>query len=142
MYFFADKLLRRFKARGLFIMALCVYILRLLLYTFIASPGLILGLQLLHGFTSPAIWAAGISYVGETAPKGLETTSQGIFTGVLNGLGSAAGAYIGGVVFQVYGVVAMFQMFAGILFVALLLFVFVEKRIPANVEQCEAQTAM
>jgi len=133
MYYFSDRILRRFKSRGLFIIALVVYITRLLLYAFVASPGVILMLQLLHGFTSPAIWAAGIAYVSEVAPPGLGATAQGIFTGVLNGLGTAAGAYFGGVIFQAYGVVTMFQVFALILFVALVLFVFFEKRVPAVV---------
>jgi PPP family 3-phenylpropionic acid transporter len=142
MYFFSDRLLRRFKSRGLILIALSVYITRLLLYAFVASPGVILLLQLLHGFTSPAIWAAGISYVAEVAPPGLGTTAQGIFTGVLNGLGSATGAYFGGVIFQAYGVVAMFQVFALILFAALLLFGLVEKRIPIPLEKPDISTVI
>lgn len=130
MYYFSDRILRRFGSRGLILIALVTYITRLLLYSFVASPPVILMIQLLHGFTSPAIWAAGISYVAEVAPPGLGATSQGIFSGVLNGLGSAAGAYLGGVLFQSLGVVAMFQIFALILFVALVLFLVVEKRMP------------
>ena len=133
MYFFAERILRRFKWRGLILIALPLYIVRLVLYSFTDSPTLILVIQLLHGFTIPAIWAAGISYVAEAAPPGLTTTAQGIFTGVLNGLGSATGAFLGGVIYQNFGPVVMFRTFAVILSITLLLFWLVEKRIPAEV---------
>lgn len=129
MFFFAERILRRIKGRGLILIALSVYIVRLLLYSFIASPSLILVIQLLHGFTSPAIWAAGVSYVAEVAPPGLGATAQGLFQGVLNGLGTATGAYLGGVLLQAYGQAVMFQVFAVILFVALLLFGLLGNRI-------------
>ncbi len=132
MYFFAERILRRVKGRGLILIALSVYIVRLLLYSFIAAPALILVIQLLHGFTGPAIWAAGVSYVAEVAPPGLGATAQGIFQAVLNGLGSATGAYLGGALLQNYGQIAMFQVFALILFLALLLFGLFGNRIPST----------
>jgi MFS family permease len=135
MFFFADRILRRFKWRGLLIIALVIYIARLLLYSVVASPAIIVVIQLLHGFTVPAIWAAGISFVAEAAPPGLEATSQAVFAGVLNGLAAATGAYLGGVVYQNYGAVVMFQMFAAILFATLLLLVFLGNRIPSAIEK-------
>jgi PPP family 3-phenylpropionic acid transporter len=104
---------------------------RLLLYSAVSSPSIILVIQLLHGFTVPAIWAAGISYVAEAAPPGLSTTAQGMFAGVMNGLGAATGAYLGGAIFQNFGPIVMFRTFAVVLFVAFLLFWLLEKRIPA-----------
>jgi predicted MFS family arabinose efflux permease len=135
MYFFAERILRRVKGRGLILIALSVYIVRLLLYSFIVSPTLILVIQLLHGFTSPAIWAAGVSYVAEVAPPGLGATAQGLFQGILHGLGMATGAYLGGALLQAYGPIIMFRVFALILFVALLLFWLVGNRIPSAIEK-------
>jgi MFS transporter, PPP family, 3-phenylpropionic acid transporter len=139
MYFFAERILRRFKWRGLILIALPLYILRLLLYSMVGSPASIVLIQLLHGFTVPAIWAAGVSYVAEAAPPGLGATAQAIFAGVLNGLGSATGAYLGGVLFQNSGAVTMFRVFASILFAALLLFVLLEKRIPAGIAEPKSE---
>ncbi|MGC1376137.1 MAG: major facilitator superfamily domain-containing protein 6 [Anaerolineales bacterium] len=135
MYFFADRILRRFKWRGLLVIALVIYIVRLLLYTVVVSPTIMVVIQLVHGFTVPAIWAAGISFVAESAPPGLEATSQAIFAGVLNGLAAATGAYLGGVIYQNYGAVIMFRVFAAILFAALLLLVFLGNRIPSTIEK-------
>lgn len=131
MFFFSEHILRRFKWRGLILIALPIYIVRLLLYSVVSSPSIILVIQLLHGFTVPAIWAAGISYVAEAAPPGLSTTAQGMFAGVMNGLGAATGAYLGGAIFQNFGPIVMFRTFAVVLFVAFLLFWLLEKRIPA-----------
>lgn len=122
MYFFAERILRRVKGRGLILIALSVYVVRLMVYSFIADPLLILVTQLLHGFTLPAIWAAGVSYVADTAPPGLGATAQGIFQGILNGLGNATGFYLGGALLEAYGPPIMFRAFAVILFVALVLF--------------------
>jgi MFS family permease len=81
MYLFSERILRRFKWRGMMLISLPIYIVRLLLYSVTGSPTVILVIQLLHGFTVPAIWAAGISFVAEAAPPGLGTTAQGIFAG-------------------------------------------------------------
>ncbi len=130
MLFFADRLLRRFKARGLILIALPIYIGRLLLYSLVGFPPTILIIQLLHGFTGPTIWVAGVSYVAEIAPPGLGATAQALFAGVLNGLGAATGALLGGILFQNFGPVVMYRAFALILLAALLLFGLVEKHIP------------
>ncbi len=130
MYFFAERILRRFKWRGMLLISLPIFIIRLLLYSVVSSPSIILVIQLLHGLTIPTIWAAGISYVAEAAPPGLSTTAQGLFAGVMNGLGIATGAYLGGVIFQNFGPIVMFRSFAGILFIAFMLFWLLEKRIP------------
>ena len=130
--FFADRLLRRFNARGLILIALSIYIVRLLLNSLVGFPLLILVIQLLHGFTTPTLWVAGVSYVSEIAPPGTGATAQALFVGVLNGLGAAAGALIGGILFQSVGPVVMFRVFALILLVALLLLGLVEKHIPST----------
>jgi len=135
MYFFADRILRRFKWRGFLVIALVIYIVRLLLYSVVVSPVIIVIIQLVHGFTVPAIWAAGVSFVGEEAPPGLEATSLAIFGAVLNGLAAATGAYLGGVVYQNYGAIIMFRMFAVILSVALLLLVLFRNHSSASAEK-------
>ena len=56
-------------------------------------------------------------------------TGQGPMRNFL-GLGAAAGSYLGGLVLQYAGPQAMFLVYAAILFCALLLFAFLEERIP------------
>ena len=61
MFFFADRFLQRWGARGLLLFSMSAYVLRSLLYSFIAIPWLILVVQLLHGATFSAMWVAGSS---------------------------------------------------------------------------------
>ena len=87
--------------------------IRLVVYPATSSPAVAVTLQLLHGPTFATIWMAGVAYVSEIAPPGLENTAQGIFIGIVKGLGGALGAFIGGFLFQSVGFSKMF-LYAGI----------------------------
>ena len=92
--------------------ALLFYALRALAYSIIAVPWLALLIQLLHGPTFSLMWVAGISYADKIAPAGLEATAQGLFSGVMLGIGSAAGAFLGGLLYDHVGLVSTFRLTA------------------------------
>ena len=79
-------------------------------------------IQMLHGPTYSAIWVAGVSYADKMAPPGLGATAQGIFAGVLLGLGFGTGAILGGWVYETLGAVAMFRIFTIVVLTSLILF--------------------
>jgi PPP family 3-phenylpropionic acid transporter len=58
------------------------------------------------------MWVAGVSYADKIAPNGLEATAQGLFSGVMLGIGSAAGAFLGGLLYDHVGPVSMFRLAA------------------------------
>ena len=101
--FFGGRLLKRFGPRGLLTLAMVVTGLRLLLYFVFNVPNAILLLQLLHGMTFPAIWIAGVAYAHENAPGGLSATAQGVFGALMNGLGTAVGGFLGGLLIESLG---------------------------------------
>jgi len=115
--FFSDRILKRWQARGFILIGLLFTVLRLAAYAMVTTPELALVVQLLHGPTFAALWLAGVAYVAEIAPPSLGNTAQGIYTGVVMGLGSALGAYSGGVLFRAVG---FSQMFMGMALVVLL----------------------
>jgi len=120
--YYSDRLLKSWKSRGLILFGLLMISIRLLGYSSTNTPAIALTLQLLHGPTFAAIWMAGVAYVAEIAPPGLGNTAQGMFTGVVMGLGSALGAFIGGFLYQSVGFSQMF-LFAGVaVFLAFLTF--------------------
>ncbi|KPL08110.1 hypothetical protein AMJ86_01885 [bacterium SM23_57] len=120
--YFSDRLLKRWKPRGLILFGLVMISIRLFGYAFASTPGLALGLQLLHGPTFASIWMAGVAYVAEITPPGLGNTAQGMFNGVMMGLGSALGGFLGGFLFQAIGFSQMFAFTGAAVFIGFLLF--------------------
>ncbi len=120
--YFSDRLLKLWKSRGLIIFGLLMITFRLLGYSITKTPGIALALQLFHGPTFAAIWMAGVAYVAEISPQGMGTTAQGLFSGIVMGLGSALGAFIGGLLFQSVGFSLMFAIAGSAVFIAFLVF--------------------
>jgi len=132
IFFFADRFLKRWGARGLLLFSMSAYVLRSLLYSFVAAPWVILFIQLLHGATFSAMWVAVVSYASEIAPPGLDATVQGLVSATMFGIGSATGAVFGGIFYQDFGGAWMFRIMAGIAFVGLILFFITEKRMSTH----------
>lgn len=107
--FYSNRLLNRWGARGLMLIALSAYVVRALAYTVVPDPRMFLAVQLLHGLTFSGMWVAGVSYAYSMAPDGFGATAQGLFSGVLLGLGGIAGGLIGGILYDELGAVAMFR---------------------------------
>lgn len=101
--FFGHHLLRRFKPYGLLILAMLLTATRLLLFAAANTPPQILVIQLLNGFTFPAMWIAGVAYVDEIAPPGLSATAQGMFGAMVFGFGAAVGGFVGGPLLETTG---------------------------------------
>ena len=126
--YFSNHLLRRWKAPRLMGAALFFFALRALAYSFILVPWLALFIQLLHGPTFSLMWVAGVSYADQIAPAGLEATAQGLFAGVMLGIGSATGAFLGGLLYEQIGLVSMFRLSALVALIGVIFLALVEKK--------------
>lgn len=109
IFFFSTQIIRRWSPRGLIGAAFGALALRLLLISLVRDPKLILLLQLLHGPSFSAVWAAGVNYSSEIAPPGLGASAQSLFGAVLFALAGIVGAYSGGQIFQHWGPTVLFQ---------------------------------
>jgi PPP family 3-phenylpropionic acid transporter len=125
--FFGHRLLKRFQARGLLVLGMLVIGLRVLLYAVFNTPIAILALQLLHGFTFPAIWIAGVSYAHENAPDALKATAQGLFGATMMGIGAAIGSFFGGILIGSVGGRGMYLVFGALVLVSVAFFTLVER---------------
>jgi len=133
--FFANRLLSRFKPRGLLILAMAATGIRLLLYAIFDSLTGILVFQLLTGLTFPALWVAGVSYANDNAPAGLSATAQSVFGAMIYGFGAAAGGFLGGILLETLGGKMMYEIFGAITLVALALYILIEPRVSRGHEQ-------
>ena len=125
IFFFSGRLLTRWSAKGLFIFATAVYVIRAMALSYVAVPWMILVTQLLHGLTFSAMWVAGVSYADEIAPPGLGATAQGLLSGVFMGIATAIGAFLGGVLYQDFGGAIMYRTMSIAVAVSLFIFLFI-----------------
>jgi len=112
----------------MFVIALSAYTIRVFAYTQLTNPWWVLPVELMHGVTFSMAWAAGVSYAVQIAPAELLATAQGLWNGVLGGLGPAVGGLIGGFVYDSYGPKILFGSFGCIMIVNLVIFLLTHKR--------------
>ncbi len=126
--FFSPWLLRRFKPQGLLFLAMAASGLRALLYFLAGGRDVVLGIQVLHGLTFPALWVAGVTYAAENAPPGLSATAQAFFGSVLMGLGASAGSLISGLLMDWLGIRGMYGVTGSVVMMSVLVLLFLERR--------------
>lgn len=128
IFLYSRKLLKRWNAPFLLAMSLFFTVLRSFAYVNMSAPWQVLPINLLHGPTFALMWASGVAYANKLAPPGLGATAQGVFAGVVMGLGSALGAFSGGILYDAYGAVAAFRWAGFASLAALLIFVLANRR--------------
>jgi PPP family 3-phenylpropionic acid transporter len=121
IFFFGDRLVKRFTNYGLFLLALVMVAIRSLLLSAVSTPFMVLALQAFGGTIFPAMWLAGVSYADENAPTGLKSSAQGLFGAMCFGVGSAVGGFIGGLLLESIGGRGMFLVFGVIVLVGLVI---------------------
>ena len=138
--FFSDRLLRRFGARGMLVIAMTTIGLRLLFYSLTTQPWVVLVIQLVHGLTFAAIYTAGVHYADQIAPPGMKSTTQGMFSGTLMGFGSAAGGLLGGLLLDRFSPGGMYAFSGTLVLVGLIVFLIVERRLVAKTQPSQINT--
>jgi PPP family 3-phenylpropionic acid transporter len=96
VFFFGNRLVRRFGSYGLLLVALVMSGLRCVLFGLVGTPTLVLVLQTFGGTIFPMIWLAGVSYADENSPLGLKSSAQGLFGAMMFGVGSAVAGFVSG----------------------------------------------
>jgi PPP family 3-phenylpropionic acid transporter len=121
IFFFGDRLVKRFSNYGLLLLALVMVAIRSLLLSVVSTPFMVLALQAFGGMIFPAMWLAGVSYADQNAPVGLKSSAQGLFGAMCFGFGSAVGGFIGGLLLESIGGRGMFFVFGIIVLVGLII---------------------
>lgn len=138
--FFSDRLLRRFGARGMLVIAMTTIGLRLICYSLTVLPWVVLVIQLVHGLTFAAIYTAGVHFADQVAPPGMKATTQGMFSGTLMGFGSAAGGFLGGILLDHFSPGGMYAITGTLVLAGLITFLLIERKFfPRNGVQASPQ---
>ena len=140
IFFFGNRLVKKFGAHGLLVLALLMSGIRSLLYGVISTPGMVLVLQVFGGTIFPTIWLAGVSYADEHSPRSLKSSAQGLFGAMMFGVGSAAAGFIGGLLLESIGGRGMFIVLGIIILVGLAVAETIQRLFPAKTELNQAVT--
>jgi PPP family 3-phenylpropionic acid transporter len=136
--FFGNRLIRRFTANGLMLLAMLLTGLRLIALAFARTPEAALITQLINGLTYPAMWIAGVAYADQNAPPGLRSTAQGIFGAVVFGLGAAVGGFVGGPILENMGGQAVFLIYGVIVLAVTVVVALLQQRWSTPLQESEA----
>lgn len=126
--FFGHRLLQRFTANGLLLLAMMVTGLRLVALAIVRTSEAALLLQLVNGLTFPAMWIAGVAYADQYAPPGMRSTAQGLFGAMVFGLGLAVGGFVGGPILESWGGQAVFLIFGVVVLIVVAAVILLQKR--------------
>lgn len=130
VFFFGDRLVRRFGSYGLFMIALVLIGIRSLLFAVASTTFMVWIVQIFGGMIFPAMWVAGVSYADENAPTGLKSTAQGLFGAVMFGFGSAVSGFVGGILLESIGGRSMFLVFGLMILIGLALIEGIKRLLP------------
>jgi PPP family 3-phenylpropionic acid transporter len=112
VFWLSERMVRWLGRRGLLLLALAALAVRVMAYSLIRVPWLVLPVQLLHGLCFSAMWVASVGLANEIAPEGMGATAQGLLTSVFFGLGGAIGGLGGGIVYDRLGFAVVFRLAA------------------------------
>lgn len=121
--FLSGRIITRYGINRIIAVAFLLMAVRAFIYAFMPAPWWVLPVNLLLGGPTFALfWAGGVAEANRLAPSGLGATAQGVLGSVMFGLGSAAGNFLGGVVFDRYGGPALMQAVGWVLAITLVAF--------------------
>ena len=130
IFFFGDRLVRRFGSYDLFMIALILVGIRSLLYAVVDTTFQVFILQVFSGMMFPALWLAGVTYADKNAPAGLKSTTQGLFGAVMFGFGSAVSGFVGGLLLESLGGRGMFFVLGIVILVGLAVIEGIKRLLP------------
>jgi PPP family 3-phenylpropionic acid transporter len=122
-WFISAGLLRRFGSSKMIALALAVTALRNFVMGAITDAWLVVPISLLHGPSFAVLTAAGVADADAAAPPGLGATAQGLFSGMIFGLGAALGGFLGGPAYEAIGFAAMYTLLGWLAFGMTVVFV-------------------
>lgn len=131
-WFISDRLFGRIGRERMILLALGIMAARLGAYAVMPAAWWALPLSLLQGPTFAVMWAAGVAEADAAAPRGLGATAQSLFSAAMMGLGSALGAFLGGIGYDAIGPRALFAATAALMIAALIVYAALSRR-PAPV---------
>eukprot|EP00903_Cladosiphon_okamuranus_P011518 g10845.t1 len=102
-FFLSGSLIRMIGPRNVVALSQIGYIFRFGYYSVLQDPWWVLPVEVVHGLTFAAMWAATTDYAHGIAPAHMRTTMQATVSALKRGLGYGLGALLGGILYSNLG---------------------------------------
>ena len=99
--------LQKFGSRLVFLLGVGLLPIRWCLYIFIKDPILLIPIQLIHSIAMLSLLVVGVMLVDNLLPPQWRTTGQTMYTVALHGLGAGVGVLSAGLIYNSYGMSAV-----------------------------------
>lgn len=99
----SDWFVRKFGAIQLLLVALVVYFIRLVGYSYLEDPWWCIPYELMEAFTLHLMWVSTVQLAYQISPPGMLATLQAVVGGLNFGVGRGFGSLVGGSVIVFYG---------------------------------------
>jgi PPP family 3-phenylpropionic acid transporter len=129
---FGSRLVDRFGSRRVLLLAIIVYIIRLLLLGLPIAPTTTLVVQLLHGPSFGAFLIGSVTLTHELVGRERAATAQGLLASMSFGFGSITGSLVGGALLEQIGTVGLFRLAAAGMIIALITYVLAMRAVAAK----------
>jgi PPP family 3-phenylpropionic acid transporter len=103
MFLYTGRLVRRFGTKWFLVLGMFGIAFRLGVYAAFPNIPVIFLVQGLHALTFAAVHVSTVTFVNYAAPEKWRASAQTIWEGITIGLGTAAGAFAGGLIAHRYG---------------------------------------
>ncbi|XP_015923808.1 major facilitator superfamily domain-containing protein 6-like [Parasteatoda tepidariorum] len=103
LMYFSGAIIKKLGHLNVCSLALILYTVRFLWYSYLYNPWLVLIVELLHGFTYGLLYTNIASFGKESAKPGTEATTQSLLFGTHEGLGGGFGCVLGGLGLDLVG---------------------------------------
>lgn len=134
-FFFSSKLLKRVGVLNIYMIAVVLYMIRMLLSAYSSSYSMVIAVQLMQSITYPLYMVAVIQYVYVIVPDKVKASGITLLSSLGFGLGGLIGNLGGGFILQYKDPFFLYKAMAMACFVALiiaLLLKLMEKSLPAR----------
>lgn len=127
VFFFGNKLLKKYGDLNLYIISMIIYIFRYLLDSYCSSYIGVIAVQILQGVTFTLYLTATMHYINRVSEPKLRTSAITLYAAIGGGIGGFIGNFGGGLFLEHFSVFALFRLMAAAAFLALITAAFLKK---------------
>lgn len=125
----SERLHEWFTERWMMSLAMLLWTCRVLGYSFLHNPWIVLFLEPLHGVTFGLMWLPGVKLISETFPPELASSATGVLFTFVSGFGAIIGNVLAGVLYDAVGARMMFRIAAATMMTAFVCYLWLDRHL-------------